>query len=73
MNRKVISISNLPTKLTFCIRDLILCFLAFERFNVPEWLQGIIYAFLALKLIASWWAFFAQTEIDIFDIKQKGN
>ena len=66
MNKKVIAFTNLPMHLTFGIRDILLCFLAFERFEMPEWLQGIIYAAIAIRIIVSLWAFFAQEQVDLF-------
>ena len=66
MNKKVIAFNNLPTKLTFCIRDFFIYILIFSHYEIPEWAQGIVYALLVVRVIVSLWAFFAQEQVDLF-------
>ena len=66
MNKKVIAFNNLPVKLTFGIRDFLIYTLIFSHYEIPEWAQGIAYAFLVILVIVSLWAFFVQEQVDLF-------
>ena len=67
MIRKVIAHKNLPFKLNIPIFKILILYLAFREFGVVGWLQGVIYTLYAIIIFVTWFGFFTQECIDIFE------